>query len=67
MRVRVFCVAQWPLWAARRSFTNNLELPKFLDKSLHKLPFNFGLCLCDQVEACRFWAGRSSAFQNFKL
>ena len=30
------------VWAARRSFTNNLELPKFLNKSLHKPPFNFG-------------------------
>ena len=30
------------VWAARRSFTNNLELPKLLDKSLHKLPLNFG-------------------------
>jgi hypothetical protein len=42
------------LWAARRSFTNNLELPKFLNKSLHKPPFNFGPTLFLSCEKPKF-------------
>jgi hypothetical protein len=56
------------VWAARRNFTNNLELPKFLNKSSARTTFQLRPDSVRVTKLRRFLSGdsRSSAFQNFK-